>query len=459
MWVVAATLLALIGIQGGLWLQERIAMAKVPAASPRCPNIILIVIDALRADHLSCYGYSRPTSPNLDRLAKEGVMFENAFAASSWSLPSHASLFTGRYPYEHTAGWTRPKALLNGHHLTLAEALRSQGYRTAAFSANVFWVTREQGLARGFIHFEDYFHSIADMVLRTLYGRVIEKYLLQTLGFEDIPARKRASDVNRSVLHWLDRDDEKPFFVFLNYMDTHDPYLPPQPYYNKFSKFKNPSGILNWRVGRNNPQMTPQQLQSEIDAYDASIAYVDDHIGQLLAELQSRGLGQNTLVVITSDHGEALGNHDLFLHGNSLYLEEIHVPLIFRLTRQLPAGVQIVQPVTNAALPVTVMNLIGASDQTPFPGISLTQLWEASETHRNWPEPLSEVEQVPWAPQTSPAYNASMKSLVNSQWHYIIHDTAGTELYNWKSDPWELYNLAERPEMLKIVASFRSKFP
>ena len=455
-WVAAVALLALVGIQGGLWLRERMAIARLRPASQDAVNVLVILVDTLRADHLSSYGYGRPTSPNVDRIAQQGVLFENAFPTSSWTSPSHASLLTGRYPFEHGVEWNTPRALLDGRSPTLAEALRSRGYRTAAFSANLFWFTRPMGFGRGFIRFEDYFHSIGDMAVRTLYGRAIEKLVLRRLGFEDIPARKRASDVNRSVLRWIELDREKPFFAFLNYMDTHDPYLPPQPYRTKYSRLKSPGGILNWRTGRNDPQMTPEQLQGEIDAYDGAIAYVDDHIGQLLTELHRRGLGEKTLVVITSDHGESFGEHGLFLHGNSLYLEEIHVPLIFWRPGQVPAGVRVARPVTNAALPATVMDLVGEGVQRLFPGPPLTQLWKAPRAHHDWPYPLAEIAQQPWLPQRVPVSQGSIKSLVSPHWHYIVHQKLGTKVFDWKNDPLESHNLADRPDMQGVVAQFRS---
>jgi arylsulfatase A-like enzyme len=455
--VAAVALLALLGIQGGLWMRERMAIAALPEASPGSLNILVIVVDALRGDHLSSHGYARPTSPNIDRIAQEGVLFENAVAASSWTSPSHASLLTGRHPSDHRVDWNTPRALLDSRHPTLAEALRSRGYRTAAFSANVFWFTRSMGFGRGFIRFEDFFHTIGDMAVRTLYGRTIEKLVLPRLGFEDIPARKRADDVNRSALRWIAHDRGKPFFVFLNYMDTHDPYLPPQPYRRKFAKLKNPGGILNWRVGRKYPQMTPEQLQGEIDAYDGAIAYVDDQIGQLFTDLHERDLAENTLVVITSDHGESFGEHGLFLHANALYRQEIRVPLIFWAPKRLPAGVRVVQPVTNVALPATVMDILSVGDERRFPSQSLAYFWKAPHANPDSPFPLAELAHIPWAPKKAPASRGSMKSLVSPEWHYIVHEKLGTELYDWKNDPRELHNLAKRSEMQSVVALFESQ--
>lgn len=458
-WVGAGALLALVGIQGGIWIRERVATASLPKASSESPNILVIVVDALRADHLSSYGYARVTSPNVDRIAQQGVLFENAFPTSSWTLPSHASLLTGRYVYEHRVGWETENVLTNSPYPTLAEALRSRGYRTGGFSGNLFWFTRDRGFDHGFIHFEDYFQSVADMVLRTLYGRLIESFVLRPLGFEDIPARKRASDINRALLRWIDRDREKPFFVFLNYMDVHDPYLPLQPYRNRFSKLKSPGGIVNWRVGRSQPKMTQQQLQGEIDAYDGAIAYVDEQISLLIAELQRRGVDDHTLIIITSDHGESFGEHGFYLHANSLYREEIHVPLILRWPGKVPAGVRVSQPVTNAALPITVMGLIGASDQELFPRQSLRRLWETQNGHHAWPYPLVEVEEIPWAPEKAPVSQGAMRSLVSPQWHYIVPEKLEPEVYDWKNDPREIHNLADTPGMRYEVARLLKQVP
>jgi arylsulfatase A-like enzyme len=208
-------------------------------ASPYTPNILFIVIDTLRSDHLSSYGYERSTSSTIDRLAEQGVLFENTFSTSSYTTPSHASLLTGRYPHEHGAQWITHRPILDDRYQTLPAALKARGYRTAAFSANRFWFTREQGLGRGFIHFEDNFHSLGDMAVRTFYGRKFEEFILRRL-VDDYPWRQQAKDINNSVVRWLERNPERSFFAFLNYFDVHDPYLPPQSYRSEFLLWKIP---------------------------------------------------------------------------------------------------------------------------------------------------------------------------------------------------------------------------
>lgn len=166
-WMAAWAALMLLVIEGGGWLRERAANAELPAAAPGSPNVVLIVVDALRADHLSSYGYSQRTSPNLDALAQKGVLFEHAFASSSWSLPSHASMLTGLYPHAHGAELRS----FDARSPTLPGVLGERGYRTAAFSANGVWFTRLAGFGRGFTRFEDFEHSLGGLASRTFYGR------------------------------------------------------------------------------------------------------------------------------------------------------------------------------------------------------------------------------------------------------------------------------------------------
>jgi arylsulfatase A-like enzyme len=421
---------------------------------PDTPNILLIVIDALRSDHLSSYGYERSTTPTIDGLAEQGVLFETAFGTAPYTAPSHASLLTGRYPHEHGVQWIARRPILDNRYLTLPQALKARGYRTAAFSANRFWFTREQGFGRGFIHFEDNFRSLGDMAMRTFYGRKFEESILRWL-FEDYPWRQQAKDINNSVVRWLQRNPEKPFFAFLNYFDAHDPYFPPQSYLSEFSALENPEGIINSYQNRYNPELTPQELQNEIDAYDGAISYVDDYIAQLLAEIRHLGLGDNLLVIITSDHGEAFGEHSTFTHTNSVYREEIQVPLILWHPGAIPAGVRVSPPVTNASLPATIMELISHGEQSLFPIQSLAPLWKDLKPHPDLPLPLVEMEHWPWMPENSPSSHGAMRSLISSDYHYIEHETLGTELYEWQKDPSESRNLADSSEGQVIIGWFK----
>jgi arylsulfatase A-like enzyme len=446
-WIFAAWFLVLVGMKGGEWLAERHQLADLPAARAGAPNVVVIVIDTLRADHLSAYEYTRATTPNFDRISKEGVLFQNAISACSWTLPSHASLLTGRYPIDHGMQNAQPMPWLGWGNkslrgdTTLGEALERSGYRTGAFSANQSYFTSNVGLGRGFIHFEDYFQSPKDMLLRTLFGREFERvYLHRTerskvtrairfLGFAGLlDNRKHAAEVNREALAWIDRG-ARPFFAFLNYIEVHD-QAPPQNFH------------------------APWGMRTEIDRYDAALNYDDSEVGNLMEELQKRGVRGNTLVIITSDHGESLGQHAMQFHGIALYREQIHVPLLIWYPGNVPAGVRVTRPVSNAAIASTVMDFVEAASHKNFPGAGLDALWTKTDVEPSWQYPLSElakneivIDPDRQARNVEPtAMDGDMKSLVTPQWHFIVHQILGEQLYDWVHDPGELRNLINSPE-------------
>ncbi|MGE5205413.1 MAG: sulfatase, partial [Chlamydiota bacterium] len=346
-WVAAVAAVCIIAIPLVQRMHEARQIARLPAAAAGSPNVLVIVVDTLRADHLSTYGYSRPTSPNLSRIASQGVLFENAMAPSSWTLPSHASMLTGRYPHEHGARFI--DSTLTLRYPTLGEAFQRLGYRTAGFSASTYFFSRRTGLGRGFIHFEDDFESPAAAFPQTYYGERVEKLLYRLHVAKDRIGRRSARQINQHALRWIESDRRRPFFVFLNYYDVHDPYLPPEPYLHRFTKLPHPAGPMplawDWFA-----RLTPAQRQGEMDAYDGAIQYVDTELGEFFQQLHQRGLDKNTLVVITSDHGEEFNEHGFMDHLNALYRELIHVPLIFWEPGKLPQGVRIAAPVSTVSL-------------------------------------------------------------------------------------------------------------
>jgi arylsulfatase A-like enzyme len=460
-WLLATLVLVIVGIQGGKSIGESRAVSNLSAAAANSPNVLVIVVDTLRADHLSSYGYSRPTSPNIDNLARDGVLFENAIAPSSWSLPSHASLVTGRAVHEHGMGNVEPmpwlgwgKSGLNGLP-TLGEALQKQGYRTGAFSANRIYFTSNVGLGRGFMHFEDYFDGVGDSFVRTEFGREFARLYMNrspkskiTRAFRHFGLgswldkdsegsgdyggiygiRKRADEVNRETLRWIVRYDQRPFFAFLNYLDVHFGYGGP-------SGYPKPA----WDRG------------TTIDEYDASVKYTDDFIGRLLQGLDGLGVLKNTIVIITSDHGEALGDHGLSFHGAALYSDLVHVPLVISWPGHVPQGIRVEHPVINAGIANTIMDLLGAK-QNPFPGPSLTALWGPSPP-KNWPNPTSELPQTNTIVAADRAMQGKiplatdgwMSSVFSPQWQLIRHEKYGDQIFDWKTDPAESDNLINTP--------------
>ena len=413
-------------------------LARLPGAAPGARNVLVIVVDTLRADHLSTYGYSRPTSPHLTKLAAQGALFTNAIAPSSWTLPVHASLLTGLYPDKHHV--ENDGSLLGWHYRTLGEEFMARGYRTAAFSANTLLFCRRRGFGRGFIHFEDDFQSIGSSFAQTFYGDLI-KHLLFTLEWKrDLFGRRSAAQINRHALRWID-SDRRPFFVFLNYLDVHDPYRPPEPYLHRYTKMKDPGSRASehWDWFQH---LTPKQRQGAVDAYDGAISYVDDQIQDLMAQLQRRGLDRNTLVVITSDHGESFGEHGLMTHGNALYRELIHVPLIFWEPGGIPAGKKIDIPVSLTSLPATLLEETGEMRHPEFPQPSLAQLWRGSVPNGGWPDPISELAQLPWNP-SFPDYYGAMQSISTARWHFIRGGKFGDELFPCCDEEPEQMNLAD----------------
>ena len=443
----ATTIVLFLLIQGGGWVGEKIKTSQMGENST-APNVIVIVVDTLRADHLSSYGYERQTSPFIDSLAAEGVRFENAISPSSWTQPSHASMLTGRYTYEHQAE-TQP---LDDTYPTIGEALQTTRYRTGAFSANTLFFTRRQGFGRGFLHFEDNYLSVPDALLNSsLYGYLFDYYgLRKALNYEGVPYRRLASDINHSALNWIDQGDAEPFFLFINYFDVHDPYTPPEPYLTKYGQTQ--GGLVNGFVERYHPELTSEQLQSEIDAYDGSINYVDDQIKALFAELDSRGELDNTIVIITADHGESLGEHGLLQHSASLYRHEIHVPLIVW-GAGIPAGKVIDIPVSIIALPSTILELLGANNGT-FPAQPLTLLFDGT-VPADWAQPISEVAQFAGAAEQNPTTYGEMKSVVGNDLQYIVHEEFGDELYDWRTDSQETDNLSADPTLATALDAFK----
>jgi arylsulfatase A-like enzyme len=240
--------------------------------------------------------------------------------------------------------------------------------------------------------------------------------------------RKRADEVNRETLRWISRDDRRPFFAFLNYLDVHFGYGGPAG---------NPKPA--WDRG------------TTIDEYDAGVKYTDDFIGRLLHELDSQGVLKNTVVIVTSDHGEALGDHGLSFHGAALYSDLVRVPLVISWPGHLPQGVRIAQPVSNADIASTVLRLVGAK-QNPFAGPSLTALWESCPP-KYWPNPISELPQTNTIVAADRAMQGKiplatdgwMSSVVSQQWQLIRHQKYGDQIYDWRADPSESSNLISTP--------------
>lgn len=421
------------------WLQrwlERRELSGLPPAQAGAPNVLLIILDTVRAASMSLYGNPRPTTPNLERLAAQGVVFDHAYSTAPWTLPSHASMFTGRYPHELTADWIT--ALSSGPP-TLAEAFRDAGYQSAGFVANLYYTTEESGLARGFNHYEDYYHRWGQYRHATVLGQLIINWSKKVKPGHRTHLRKLAPAVTSEFLSWLDKVKNRPFFVFLNYSDAHEKYQYDQ---RLFPLFKSDNPVAQ--------------------RYEAAIATLDVELARLIDSLESRGVLKNTLVIITSDHGEQVGEHRLVGHANSLYVQALHVPLMILNPQRLPAGRRIPDRVSLRDLTQTIGTLTGL--RHTFPGVSLTRFWNVGESQPLASPILSEVSKGVRTPIAYPVTRGAMKSLVDSNLHFIVNGDGQEELYDLSADPIENQDLAAseqsagrliflRREILKAVGT------
>lgn len=425
------------GYNAVAWGREHRALASLPASRAGAPNVLLLIWDTVRASSLGLYGYPRPTTPFLLELATRGVTFDQAFSTAPWTLPSHAGIFTGRWAHELSAGWRTP---LNGRWPTLAEALENDGYATAGFVANTHYTAAESGLARGMAHFEDFGLTPGDFLMSTALGRVISygRPLRNLIGSYEIPGRKTAPRLDADFLRWLDRRPAgRPFFAFLNYYDAHVPYLPPEPYLARFRTQdparRNPLIWEGWK-------MKPAEVRAELDAYDASIAYLDAQLRVLTDSLRARGLLDNTILVVTSDHGEEFGEHGVFTHGNSLYVPALHVPLLV-VAPGAPRGLRVDAPVSLRELPATILHLAGARSARSLPGESLARFWTAPAGAAD--EPLiAEVGHATGLPARYPVSVGDMRSVFAGGYHLIRNADGREELYDLRRDPLETRDLA-----------------
>lgn len=429
------------------WKEVRILSALPPAAAG-APNVILIILDTVRAANMSLYGYARSTTPTLDSLAEHSVVFDRAIAPSPWTLPSHATMMTGYWPHEHSATW---HSALDDEHRTLAEALADRGYRTGGFIANLTFTTREYGMARGFARYRDFTSSWGEVLVNApLTSTIMNRPQLRRLiGWYDGLGRKLAPAVSRDFLRFVD-DDERPFFAFLNYMEAHDPYLPPPPFDSLFGPVSVRRNELMRLWGRsggrmNKERMSAEEVEGMVAAYDGTIARLDAEIAMLIDSLRSRDLLSNSILIITSDHGEFFGEHGLFEHAKAPYLEVIHVPLLILAEGRVPGGLRDSTSVSLRDIPATVMSLVGNGDSGDlFPGSSLIA-GRASRASR--PEPvLSQLDRDPKGAQEDRGENtvaaATMFSLILGPYHYLRLNQRRERLFDHRADPRELTELA-----------------
>lgn len=403
------------------------------------PNLLLVVIDTLRADHVGAYGYARATTPNLDRLARQGVRFDRAYSTSSWTRPAVASLLTGLLPERHeVVNW---QAKLPPGLPVLAEELQSLGYTTAAFSANIAAVNGVPGFDRGFAKFELCFEpaEASEEAMMRFGGRPLRAF--------------HAAEVNERVRSWLQSVPAAPIFLYVHYLDPHSGYDPPEEHRRLFGGDPALPGATEedlHRLEREQITLSPENLANLINLYDGEIHYVDEQVGALLHDLHGAGFADNLVSIVTSDHGEEFQDHGRLWHAFTLYEEVIRVPLIVHGTGtwSFPPAVRH-QLVRLDDLHPTLIELAGGVAVPGVDGYSLrSQLQGGADGGREalstqlHPDPV--VDKL-----IHPKRHAW--SVRDSEWKRI--DGAETELYRLSNDAGERRNLAaQEPQQLTRLA-------
>jgi arylsulfatase A-like enzyme len=356
---------------------------------------------------------------------------------------------------------------------TLAEYLASRGYQTAGFAANTYCCTYESGFNRGFQTYEDYSKSPAAILARIVPGMWLLEHGLDLLGqyharkWVSIQSRDAAA-INGAFLDWLGRRrTDRPFFAFLNYFDAHDAFIPPPAFLGRFGikpASRRDYQFLAGALGVDHYDAPIRNVLMARDGYDSCIAYLDEQLGRLLGELDRRGLLAETDVIITSDHGEAFGEHGTIGHSNGVLLEETRVPLVI-LGPGAPTGGRIHHPVSLRDLPATVVDRVGLGEGSPFPGRSLASYWglpagqmPPQPTTLAFSEQANRTARMQLRPMAGPGgpFPGFRMSLVAWGHQYIRNGEGGEELYDLSKDPLEKVNAAPSPESRAVVEAFRA---
>lgn len=429
----SAAILLVAGLPGAVVYRARQAsqLAALPAAPAGAPNVILLILDTERAANLSAYGYARPTTPVLERVAREGTLFESAIAPAPWTAPSHASMLTGRYPHFSGIWYLTPMA---DSLPTVTQAFQRAGYATGAFVGNAYYAGRVTGFDRGFVRYDDFPVSWAqawwsanfsqvDLVRRLATAapsgeagrllRAVRGASLRVIG-ENHGDRYDAAAVVSRFLAWQDGLADRPYFAMLNLFDAHAPY--DSPFAERFGQGRRP-----------------------VDRYDGAIAYQDSVLGVLVEGLRRRGTLDGTVLVVAADHGEHFGEHGIRGHGNSLYMELLHVPLVIRAPGRVPSGARVAHPVSLRDIPATLADLAGLR-APEVRGTSLAALAaRGADSAASNAEPavspaLAEADQPTNQGQAWPTSFGPMKALVTPDFHYLRRGDGREWVLRWRGD-------------------------
>lgn len=422
-------------------MTDRRAVAALPTARPGSPHILLIVLDAMRARDVGFVTPAAGTTPRLDRWAAEGTVFTQAYSVGPWTLPSHASMMTGRYASELAADWTVPSSAADP---ALPVLLQSQGYATGAFVANLHYTAWDSGITRGFSWVDDYQADAAQWIRSApLTQTNLVDTLLRGPLVAALPAVLRpdlsivrqhryqsrlGGEVVDAYLAWRRQTAARPTFALLNLMDPH----------------------LKTRAPQATRRRYPHDARG-LEDYREAMRYLDAELDRLLTTLAADGTLDSTAVIITADHGELLGEHGLHGHAQSLYRDVVHVPLFVRYPGHVPSA-RVARPVSLRDLAATILDLAGATDT--LPGVPLRRAWSDSlastspvfATARQQPSPLGEY----------PTAFGDLSGTFDEGWSYIInHGTGKEELFRVAAGGDESANLADDPAHAARLAVMR----
>jgi arylsulfatase A-like enzyme len=423
-------------------LESRVVTAVPPPAGT--PDIFLVSLDTTRADHLSLYGYERPTSPNLEALAKDALVFTQARSPAGWTLPGHASMLTGMYPSRHGAhlagGWLPGESIdgrrnvafpLAADKVTLAEALRDRGYTTGGFVANFSYLYRDFGLAQGFSIYEDSPGLL--LRVRPPAVRFAQRF---APGFCLKPYRA-APEINQHALSWLDQAPAgRPVFLFVNYMEPHQPWLAPAPYDHWVSELPQARALATKDLYTHEVKnFTPEEVTFIRANYDGQLAAMDAALGDLIAQLKARGRYENALIIVTADHGELLGEHGFVGHmGRMLYEPLLHVPLVVKFPGADHARGRVDTAVQNLDVTPTALQEAGAPIPPDVQGQDLRHVTRPS---------LAEEDINPFlVADYGETYDRAVRVLFDGNWKLISTSRGQRMLFDLSRDPGETNDLA-----------------
>jgi choline-sulfatase len=416
--IVVIAILTIFTLFSAIW---PFSYTRIPTTDPSKLNVLLISVDTLRRDHLGCYGYKQARTPNIDQLASESILFEDATSPIPLTGPSHVTMLTGNYPITH--GVMVNGARINDSAKTLPELLHNAGYRTAAFVSG--WTLKNEavGLANRFDRYDDelspYFF-LPDIVFQLVIPRAISKVSEKFWGCRLIPLERAGDRTTHNAIHWITKKDDHPFFAMVHYFDPHGPH-------------KNRKGIQT------------------VKAYDDEIANTDQQIGDLLKKIP-----QKTIVVFTADHGESLTEHGYFFdHGEFLYDTCARVPLMIRFPDRSKAGTRISAPAGLVDLAPTILHLAGLSENPKTEGVDLLSGAKTRAMFGCIRQGIREARRARYSIRES-----GYKLILN--FDFRMTKPAYAELYDLKNDPNEEKNLAStvpeiQPELRKKLQQWMSK--